>query len=697
MSLQRTPGPSETPAAARPNVALRVIPFIGGFLLLCGLGSLLWVCGEGARGLLYVLVYVAAVAPGLPIGFALFGRRHAAGWIAGGLLGYALSAVACSVAVRLGAHGGLGFLLAWVVLMAVASAVRTVARAPLITLPAWSRRDTAALILVLILVPALMWLPYAHNGAPDATGTRYYRAYFTADFLWHMAVTNELGRLSLPPRDPFFADQTLHYYWMYFTVPAVGASILDSSTHIVEQCLEINAVLSGLLFVSAMFLAVWAAVPRAAAAGISTTLGVLAASVQGWYGICMLYARGRPLIELRETNIGALTAWFLQGLRIDGLPRSLWWTPQHGTACGLGLIALVAATTPPATIPVAGVLLVGVALGASVMFSPLLGGAFAVIYGVTVAVKAIRARAGFVRVVLGHALAAVPVIVALAWCASNQMFEGTTSALAFGFGGLARHAPIETLWLGLGPLLIAALLAMLWPRFPATVLPHAVGVGVGLLLLYEVRIVTDEAWVGFRAGQILQLTLSGLAAVAVARAFDGDRLVRVSGAVLLALLFLAGLPTTMIDVYNAQDTANRLMGPGFRWTIDVTSDEQAAADWIRQATPADAVVQMEPTSRGRDTWSFIPSFAGRRMAAGLAIALIEDARHTRLPELVKAMYETDDGDEAWRIAHDLGIDYVYVDRVEREHFPGCVARFDASGQFLLVYRNAEVVVYAVGR
>jgi hypothetical protein len=668
---------------------------LGGALLLAGVSSLVWACSEGSLSILHVFVYVAALVPGLPLGFALFGRRHAAGWIAGALMGYAVTAVVAAAVIRIGAGTSLGFAAGWCLATAAAAALLPLARPPLVRLPSWSRRDTAALLLVLTLVPALMWLPYARNGAVDGDGTRHYRAYFTADFVWHMAVVNEIGRLTLPPRDPFFADRTLHYYWSYFVVPAAGSAVLGGSARTVEQCLEINAVLSGLLFVSVMFLSVWSAVPRALASALATALGLLAASVQGWWGIYRLYARGQPLSGLRDMNIGALTAWVLQGLRIDGLPRSLWWTPQHGTACGLGLIGVVVATVPPESISTAGVLITGLALGGSVMFSPLLGGAFCLIYGLTVCIRAIRNPGTFVPVVSRHAAAAVPVVMALAWCVVNQMFEGTGSTVAFGFAGLARHAPVATLWLTLGPLLVAAAVGLLW--MPPSALPQAVGVGVGLLVLYEVRLLTDDAWAGFRAGQILQLTLPALAAAAVARAQRAGRMVRAAGAVCLAALFAAGLPTTLIDVHNAQDTDNRQMGPGFRWTIDITPAEQEALDWIQGATPGTAVVQMDPTSRGRDTWSFIPSFAARRMAAGNAIALIEDPPHLSLIPRVSAIYGAEDGDEAWRMARELGIDYLYVGRAEREAHSGVNERLAGSGQFLPVFRNADAVIYAVGR
>ena len=53
---------------------------------------------------------------------------------------------------------------------------------------------------MLLLVPVLMGPPYRNLGRADATGNRYYRAYFTADFVWHSALAYELGKFSLPPQ-----------------------------------------------------------------------------------------------------------------------------------------------------------------------------------------------------------------------------------------------------------------------------------------------------------------------------------------------------------------------------------------------------------------------------------------------------------------------------------------------------------------
>ena len=65
-------------------------------------------------------------------------------------------------------------------------------------------------------------------------------------------------------------------------------------------------------------------------------------------------------------------------------------------------------------------------------------------------------------------------------------------------------------------------------------------------------------------------------------------------AVAATLLIAIGLPTTLIDDFNAQDIGNREMGPGFRWTIMLTPEEQEAYRWIRTQTPPKAIVADGP-------------------------------------------------------------------------------------------------------
>jgi uncharacterized membrane protein len=104
---------------------------------------------------------------------------------------------------------------------------------------------------------------------------------------------------------------------------------------------------------------------------------------------------------------------------------------------------------------------------------------------------------------------------------------------------------------------------------------------------------------------------------------------------------------------------------------------------------------MEPIVRQRDAWSLIPSFAQRRMAAGLPISLLRTPEYLARSEQVETLYSCRDPREAVQIAHGLRIGYLYVDATDRSEYPN-TAKFDVSPQFFVpVFRQGDVGVYAV--
>ena len=121
--------------------------------------------------LLYVLVFLAACATGLPLGFALFGRRHAAGWIAGALFGYGLTAMMLWGVVQARIPSAPAFIAVEAILAVLCWGVLLRAD-PWIGLPAWTRRDSIALLLVLLIVPLLQAGPFRRIGEADSTGAR---------------------------------------------------------------------------------------------------------------------------------------------------------------------------------------------------------------------------------------------------------------------------------------------------------------------------------------------------------------------------------------------------------------------------------------------------------------------------------------------------------------------------------------------
>jgi hypothetical protein len=663
-------------------------------LLTIAMAAALWLAA-GSVGLLYPLVFMAACAPGVSLGVSLFGRSHPAAWISGALIGYGLTQLTMWAVIAAGLAGSGAFLLAWAGLVAGVFAIsRTIAGTPVVHARDWSPADIRALFLVLLMVPVLMGITYRNLGREDAQGYRYYRAYFTADFLWHSALAYELGRFSLPPRNPYLAPRPMNYYWTYFVLPASTARLAPSPAghgQDVQPYLKANAILAGLLMMAALFVIVRSGTRSSVGAAAAVVLAVLAASAEGLYAATELLLRGRPLSALRDMNVDAISNWSFGGLRIDNVPRSLWYTPQHTTSIALGLVGLTLAVIAGARARLAAVAGAGLALALATTMNPLLGAACSLIYGMGVLLDGLRAPRDF-GAIARHLLAAAFVVAAIAWGAASRVMDGAGSALDVGFSGFSRNRPVVTLLLSLGPVLLPALFGVLPPRDATArraVVIGSAGIGVGLFLLYFVRI-SEASWVGFRAGQILLVSIP----ILLARTLDW--LPRAACASLVVIALLIGLPTTLVDTFNAQDIGNRRKGPGFRWTLWTTRSQDQAFEWIRSHTADDAIVQMEPMLRGREHWTLIPSFAGRRMAAGLPISLLPVPEYQEKSAHVRTLFATANVDEARSIAHRLRLDYLYVDRDDLAAYPEGTRKLDEHPDaFERVYTNDEVRIYRV--
>ncbi len=659
-----------------------------GVLALAWLALVAWTAS--LNGLIYLPFWIAAAAPGVPLGLRVFGR-HAAGWVAGAAAGYALTCLTVWVVVAAELACPTGFAIAWVVESVVIAFVARQIRTPIVPLRPWTPRDTAALCVVLLLVPGLMAAPYRNIGAADAEGRTYYRAYFTADFVWHVALTAELGRFTMPPRNPYMADRDLHYYWTYFLVPAAVTGSVPGLDD-VEAALKVNAECTAMLLLASIFLFARTAGATALATALGVVLVVLASSAEGFAAIVDLLSRGRPLSALREVNIDAITAWWYNGLRIDGVHRTMFYNPQHSLSGMLGLLGLLAAAEAGSRATSRAALASGVLLGLATTFNPFLGAAFSAIYGLAVLGDAIATRAP-VRAIVAHWPAAIPPVLAVGWGILNTMGEGAGDAVTIGWAGFARNAPVLTLLLGLGPVLVPALAGFLpakrLPAQPARV--ALAGLLLGLFLFYFVML-SERSWVGFRAGQIMLAMLP----LPLARLFDvllASRIRPLAAVLALAILVL-GSPTTVVDAFNASDITNREMGPSFPWTLTVSPAQHQALAWVRANTPARAIVQAEPIVRGRAHWSFIPTFARRRTSAALPISLLPEPEYEARSRRVQSMFTNPDMDGARREARRLRIDYLWVDRDDRDAYPEGVERLARTPEiFRPVFNNAEVTVY----
>ena len=108
---------------------------------------------------------------------------------------------------------------------------------------------------------------------------------------------------------------------------------------------------------------------------------------------------------------------------------------------------------------------------------------------------------------------------------------------------------------------------------------------------------------------------------------------------------------------------------------------------------------MDPVAHGRETWSQIPTFAWRRMAAGKPISLMAVPDYELRSRLAHAIYAGTSAETAARTARELGIGYLFVGPDEvRTNPPDAIAKFDRRPDlFRPVFSNSRARIYEIVR
>ena len=217
--------------------------------------------------------------PGIVLARRLYAAcERGGGWfvalLAGPAWGYALSSVALLGlwaagvrSVRVAAAGAAA--------RRRSSSGRPAASLVALTLPVFTRRDVAAVALVLLAVTAIVGRPYSQVGRLLPEG-RAYRAYFTADFVSNMSIVAEVSKGDVPPQNPYFRGDPLHYYWLMHLVPSAEYRAASHAISI-EQALLVTALWMALAFAAFLYLFVRHFVdsPWAAATGVRLRVRVL--------------------------------------------------------------------------------------------------------------------------------------------------------------------------------------------------------------------------------------------------------------------------------------------------------------------------------------------------------------------------------------------------------------------------------------
>lgn len=635
------------------------------------------------------------ILPGVLIVRAVSGPGR--GWLIpaafGPLVGQALSSMALSL---LWIAGGRGL---W--LLAAAPALVTLLIRPAgrlegrWRLPEAQGSDGMALSALLLLVPLVVGLPFAHVGEITPDG-QVYRAYFTADYVWRRAVVAELAKGAFLPVNPFYAYDSLHYYWMPHLMTAVEyramGQLIDLNQLLLMRSVFIDAFYIGCLYgVVRMF----NIRPWQAAASVASV--VLCSSFEGSYAALDYYGKGVPLRDLRSLNIDAVSRWYFQGMPIDGLQRLLFYQPHHEAGYAAGLLGMLAVSHrtrryDPATLAVSGVL-----LGASTLLSSFAGLMFTAATALFEGLWVLRQFEW--RRAIWHTLAAAVPLACAALCVIGlEYVDKGGSVIRLGLNPQATRRFALVTFLSLGPMILlagAGALVALWRRRPGLWVLASLVATCGFFYFYVDIRDHQDVYVGWRVGHLMLMASAVLIGMLFERVTALPTATRWTSLAGILIVLAAALPTTAIDIYNTQDITNFGQAPSFKWTLLLTPDELQAFDWIKHNTLPDAVFQVDPKPRDSATWAYLPAFAERRMSVGLPISMIPLAKYQAGSDRMSQMFDAD-ARELYETAVRNHIDYLLVGPPERAAHRGLEQRLQSIPALVrLVFQHGAVSIYQV--
>ena len=661
-------------------------------------GTLLSV-GSPAEAVAGVLVQALFVAPGLFI----VARTHArgTGWLPvvafGPLVGLGVSSLALLGLWVAGGRGG------WLIVAAPALA-------SFVAWPAARLRDrwrtvtphaddARMLLLALLLVPMLVWRPFAHVGAERPDG-QVYRKYFTADYVWVRAVVAEVAKGDVLPANPYYIHDSLHYYWLPHLLSAVEYRTWPAVS--LDTLLLTRSVLVDAMFVAALYGAARLAVPQPWAALAGVACGFLATSFEALAAWWVLWRDQAPLSLVRYLNIDAISRWDFDGMPIDGLQRILWYQPHHATGYILGMLGVLAVARrrrarDPAVFAVAGTL-----LAMSTIISSFAGLMYTTISAVYELVQTIYRRQ-WASAAFNAAYAALPLAIGAAVVTAlhyvDQPPDATVNIIRFGLNPLSTVRFWTVTAMSFGPALIlgAAGAWFGWRERRADLWPFVIVLPVSAWFYFYVDIRDhQDVYVGWRVGHLVFMALIPL----IGLAFAGVRNLRgaarwCSGAV-LALTIALALPTVSIDAFNTQDIEPNGLGREWQRVEVITPAEREGLQWLKTHTDIRAVVQVDTIARNGVMWAYIPAFAERRMGVGLPISMVPLRKYEEGSKRIVWMYDLEDARSAHALADRVGLDYLVVGDPERRAHPGVEARWASEPELLpLVFHNQAMSIYAV--
>jgi len=204
-----------------------------------------------------------------------------------------------------------------------------------------------------------------------------------------------------------------------------------------------------------------------------------------------------------------------------------------------------------------------------------------------------------------------------------------------------------------------------------------------------------NVYTGWRVGHFVFMSMAVVTGVWLDRLVTSTSAAQPLQLAAFVIAVLAGLPTTIIDVYNTQDITNFTEAPAGKMTLLLRPDERQVFDWIEHNTKPDARFQVDPVVRGQETWAYLPAFAERRMSVGLPISMVPLAKYRDGSAEIQKLFD-ESPLAAYERAVRAKVNYIVIGEPERAAHPGVEDRFNSiPNQMSLVFKNGTMSIYEV--
>ena len=571
-----------------------------------------------------------------------------------------------------------------------------------------------AITIGLCLVLVIAAVPFFNVGRRVGDG-HVYAPYFNRDGLRSLAFGAQLSKQVIPPANPYFAGEPLHYYWFQMVFPALVYRLAGMSVAL-EDIFLLSTLLVNVTFVFVFVHLLRRFVHSISALIIVLGLAFVAESYQALF---------KTVLSLQSTH------WALEGtwLGAIALPpvgyffQHLLYLPHHLVALTalLLVVSLLIERSPHDRVRRSLTAAVVLVLSSGFSFfitafgflwagSFLALRAFGDLYALVKDRESGRRRSTFVGTILAGIIMGMAGWITYSILDGWQMLLGGGNAWYVHLSKFQLLAPLHFLVM-LGPMSVLGFAGLVLCARDKQVRSRYYGLlWLFLSALFLIMFLLPKnlpTWeVSQKLGVVLRIPVLLLSGILLDRLVNrGIREHRLVWGVLL-LFCSSALSNLLAYEYvhlNIRDSD---------LLTYVGASERRAAEWIRTQTPLDAVVQGWPGGQtsvrpyyrpGEDTYSLIPVFGERQTAIGdpqfaryyLSRSQYQevDARATEIGRIYKEPGRID----VVSVLEGFQIDYVYWGRSERQCCLENLAWYEGSPLFEKTYDQDGVSIFRFKR